>query len=101
SYFFETLPPLLRMCLCIMWITPLSFDLYLFAITRVRCAWCKFQELSNILTTRDASLSIKGKVYKACVKSVLVYGSETLATKDEDMKRLERTQNTDGCVVCS
>ena len=63
------------------------------AITRVRCAWSKFQELSNILTTRDASLSIKGKVYKACVQSVLVYGSETWATKDEDMKRLERTQN--------
>src|SRR5207244_6869341 len=63
------------------------------AITRVRCAWSKFQELSNILTTRDASLSIKGKVYKACLQSVLVYGSVTWATKDEDMKRLERTQN--------
>ena len=32
-------------------------------------------------------------MYKACVQSVLVYGSETWATKDEDMKRLERTQN--------
>ena len=63
------------------------------SITRVRCAWSKFRELSHILTTRDVSLSIKGKLYRACVQSVLVYGSETWAMKDEDMNRLMRTQN--------
>ena len=63
------------------------------SITRVRCAWDNFRELSKILTTRGASLGIKEKVYRAYVQAVLVYGSETWATKDEDMKRLERTQN--------
>jgi len=28
---------------------------------RVRCAWCKFRELSSILTARRVSLRLKGK----------------------------------------
>ena len=44
---------------------------------RVRCAWTKFRELAPILTSRRASLRVKGKVYKTCVQRVLVYGSET------------------------
>ena len=52
----------------------------------------KFRELSPILTARSASLQLKGKVYRACVQSVMVYGSETWAMKGEDMQRLERTE---------
>jgi hypothetical protein len=59
---------------------------------RVRSAWAKFRELAPILTSRGASLKIKGKVYKACVQRVLVYGSETWPMKTEDMNRLERTE---------
>ena len=43
---------------------------------RVRCAWVKFRELSPILTTKDAYLKVKGKVYQACVQSVLIYGNK-------------------------
>jgi Reverse transcriptase (RNA-dependent DNA polymerase)/Endonuclease/Exonuclease/phosphatase family len=60
--------------------------------TRVRCAWGKFKELAPILTSRGASLKVKGKVYRACVQRVLVHGSETWPMKIEDMKRLERTE---------
>jgi len=35
---------------------------------------------------------LKGKIYKA--QSVLVYGSETWAMKVNDMRRLERAENT-------
>ena len=59
---------------------------------RVRRAWAKFRELSPILTARGASLIVKGKFYRACVQSVLVYGSETWAMKVDDMQRLERTE---------
>src|SRR5208282_1075644 len=47
---------------------------------------------SPILTARRASLKLKGKVYQTCVRSVMVYGSETWAMKAEDMQRLERTE---------
>jgi hypothetical protein len=59
---------------------------------RVKCAWGKFRELSPILTTRRASLKLKGKVYRTCVQSIIVYGSETWAMKAEGMQRLERTE---------
>ena len=59
---------------------------------RVRCAWGKFRELSPILTSRGASLKVKGKLYRTCVQSVMTYGSETWAVKMEDMQRLERTE---------
>ena len=61
---------------------------------RVRCAWAKFKELAPILTSRGASLKVKGKVYKACVQRVLVYGSETWPVKVEDMQHLERTERS-------
>jgi hypothetical protein len=60
--------------------------------TRVRCAWAKFRELAPILTSRGASLKVKGKIYRACVQRVMVYGSETWPMKAEDMQRLERAE---------
>ena len=62
------------------------------SIARIRCAWAKFRELAPILTSRGASLVVKGRVYKACVQRVMVYGSETWAMKKDDMQRLERTE---------
>ena len=59
---------------------------------RVRCAWGKFNELAPIITSRGASLKLKGKIYRTCVQSVLVYGSETWGMKVEDTQRLERTE---------
>ena len=62
------------------------------ARARVRCAWAKFKELSPILTARGASYRIKRKIYKACVQSVLTYGTETWAMKKANLQRLERTK---------
>ena len=59
---------------------------------RVSSAWAKFRELAPILTNRGASLKVKGKIYKACVQRVLVYGSETWPMKTEDLQRLERAE---------
>jgi hypothetical protein len=59
---------------------------------RVKCAWGKFRELSPILTVRGMSLKMKGKIYGACVQSVMVYGSETWALKVSDSQQLERTE---------
>src|SRR6267154_2198317 len=61
---------------------------------RVSCAWGKFMELKMLLTARGASLRVKGKIYRACVQRVIVYGSETWVMKVDDMQRLQRTENT-------
>src|SRR5664279_901543 len=62
------------------------------SMVRTRCAWAKFRELAPILTSRGASLAVKGKIYKAYVQRVLMYGSETWPIKVEDMQRLRRTE---------
>ena len=62
------------------------------ARARVRCAWAKFKELSPILTARGASHRMKGKFFRACVQSVLTYGTETWAMKAENLHSLERAQ---------
>jgi len=59
---------------------------------KVRCAWARFKELSPILTARGASLTVKGKIYRAVVQSVLIHGRETWPMKMDDMQRLERTE---------
>ena len=60
------------------------------SVTRVGCAWKKFRELLPVLTSRRFSLRIRGQAYRACVRSVLLYGCETWAVKEEDTQRIER-----------
>jgi hypothetical protein len=70
------------------------------SIVRVRCAWGKFWELSGFLMGRGVPLKIKGKIYKACVQSVMVYGSETWPMRVEDQQRLERTERMMTRLMC-
>ena len=60
----------------------------------VRCAWGKFNELMPILTMKGTSLKVKGKIYKACVQSVMMNGSETWALMVEDTQKLKRTETS-------
>ena len=62
------------------------------SVIRTRCAWKKFRELLPILTSRTFSLKKKGSLYQACVRPVLLYGSETWPVKEEDLSRLHRTE---------
>src|SRR6476661_8735345 len=60
---------------------------------RVKGAWAAFRELCPILTVRGASLCMKGRLYRACLRSKMVYGSETWPMKVEDKQKLERAEN--------
>ena len=61
------------------------------SISRVRCDWKKFRELSGILTSKVA-LRLKGKVYGAYVRSSMIYGNETWAVNAEQEAKLERAE---------
>ena len=60
-------------------------------VTRVRSAWKKFRELLPLLTGRVFSHKAKGRLYQACVRSCMMYASETWPLKEDDIKRLCRT----------
>ena len=59
-------------------------------IARVRSGWSKFRELLPLLTSTALPLTTKGRVYQACVRSVMMYGSETWPVRAEDMCCMER-----------
>ena len=57
-----------------------------------RIGWMKFRECSEILKGRRFSLQMKGKVYKSCVRSALLYGSEAWYLREKEMAILRRTE---------
>ena len=58
---------------------------------RSRIGWIKFRECSEILKARRFSLKMKGKVYKSCVRSAMLYGSEAWCLREKEMAILRRT----------
>ena len=45
--------------------------------SRVRIGWMKFRECGELFCGRRFSLRMKGMVYQSCVRSAMMYGSET------------------------
>ena len=43
---------------------------------KTRIGWMKLRECSEILKGRRFSLKMKGKIYKSCVRSAMLYRSE-------------------------
>ena len=56
--------------------------------TRIISAWKAFRELLPILTNRGIQLKLRGNIFNACVRKVLLYGSETWPVINEDVQRL-------------
>ena len=46
---------------------------------RVAAAWRQWREMASLLTNRGIPLKSRAGVYEACIRSVLLYGSETWA----------------------
>ena len=44
---------------------------------RVRIGWVRFRECGELLLGNRFPLKMKGKVYRCCVRSAILYGSET------------------------
>ena len=56
---------------------------------RVNAAWKKWKDKAILLTDKRTPLRIRGSVYESCIRSVMLFGSETWAMtkKDEDILR--------------
>ena len=51
---------------------------------RSRIGWMMFRECSEILKGRRFSLKIKGKIYKSCVRSAMLCGSEARCLRQKN-----------------
>ena len=47
--------------------------------SRIACAWSKWREVSNLLTNRGIPPRHRAEVCETCIRSVMLYGSETWA----------------------
>jgi len=49
--------------------------------TRIQIGWNKFRQLVSLLTNKDVSLIVIGRLYNSCVRSSMLHGSETWPLK--------------------
>ena len=67
---------------------------------RVRFGWVKFRECGELLCGKRFPLKMKGLVYKSCVRSVILYGSETWCLNENEMGILRRAERAMVRVMC-
>ena len=48
---------------------------------RIRIGWNKFRQLIPLLTNKDVSLIMRGRLYSSCVRSSMLHRSETLPVR--------------------
>ena len=60
--------------------------------TRIRIGWNKFRQLVPLLTNKDTSLTVRGRLYSSCVRSSMLHGSETWPVRKENEVALQRAE---------
>ena len=60
------------------------------AIARCKSAWAKFRQLLPLLTARSLAPKLKGRLYSSCVRSAMLYASETWPMSSAALQRLRR-----------
>ena len=72
-------------------------------ITHVKTAWKKFRELLPVLISRHLSYKTRGHVNSSCVRSAMLYASETWSLAKTNLQRNDRTDlqyQARGCGYC-
>ena len=66
---------------------------------RVRIGWVKLKKSGELLLGNRFPLKLKSKVYR-CVRSAILYGSETWCLKENEKAILRRTKRAMVRAVC-
>jgi len=62
------------------------------ADTRIRIGWNKFRQLVPLLTNKDISLTVRGRLYSSCVQRSMLHGSETWSVRKENEVALQSAE---------
>lgn len=69
--------------------------------TRIRCASHAFNLMRNVLRARKVKMSVKATIYKVIVVTVLLYGSECWAMRQDLLDKLEKFHNQCVRTMCN
>jgi len=58
----------------------------------IRICWNKFWQLVPLLTNKDVSLIMTGRLYSSCVRSSMLHGSDTWPVRKENIVALQRAE---------
>ena len=67
---------------------------------RVRIGWVRFRESGELLLGNKFLLKMKGKVYRCCIRSAILYGSEAWCLKENKKAMLSRTERAMVRAMC-
>ena len=67
---------------------------------RAKIGWAKFRECRELLYGKRFSLKMKGRVNRSCVRSAILYGSETWCLRESEMAILRRTERAMARAMC-
>ena len=67
---------------------------------RIRIGWVRFRECGELLLGNRFPLKMKGKIYRYCVRSAILYGSETWCLKENEKAILRRTERAMVRAMC-
>ena len=59
---------------------------------RIQIGWNKFRQLVPLLTKKDVSLIMRGRLYSSCVQRSMLHGSETWPVRTENDVVLQRAE---------
>jgi len=57
--------------------------------TRIRTGWNKFRQSVPLLTNKDISLTVRGRLYSSCIRSSMLHVSETWLIKKKNEVALQ------------
>ena len=69
-----------------------TFDADAAVEARIRIGWNKFRQLVPLLTNKDVSLIMRGRLYSSCVQSSMLRGRETWPVRKENVVALQRAE---------
>ena len=86
------------MCVCvIMWFS-VDGDADAAVEARIRIGCNKFRQLVPLLTNKDVSVIMRGRLYSSCVRSSMLHGSETWPCKERKCAGTSASRDENGQV---
>jgi len=58
----------------------------------IQIGWNKFTQLVPLLTNKDVSLIMRGRLYNSCARNSMLHGSETWHVRKENEVALQRAE---------